>query len=76
MVALVWRDGLGDGIVGVDLLQRRVAADGYGLDLGVALVVVDVETAATGSHDDVVTHVGRLDAALLSLPAHDGGRGG
>ena len=75
MVPLIWCDSLRDRIVVIDLLKRSIAADSYGLDLGVTLIVVDIETSTTRSHDHVVTHIGRLDTTIFTTPAHDSSRG-
>ena len=70
----IFRNAL-DGIVGIHLLQRQVAADGFGfLELGV-LVVVEV-APGLGRHHHVVAHRGGLDAAFGTAPRHHGGVGG
>ena len=74
VVTLIWSDSFGDRIVVVDLLKRSIAADSYGLDLGVTLIVVNIEATATRGHDHVVTHIGRLDTTIFTTPAHDGSR--
>ena len=56
-MTLVCGDCFGDRIVIVDLLQRSIAANTYGLDLRITLVVVDIETATPWGHDDIVTHI-------------------
>ena len=74
VMTLIWSDSFGDRIVVVDLLKRSIAADSYGLDLGVTLIVVYIEATATRGHDHVVTHIGRLDTTIFTTPAHDGSR--
>ena len=76
MVALVGGNSLRDGVVVVDLLQRSIAADSHRLDLGVSLIMVDIEASTTWGHDHVMTHIGRLDTTIFATPAHDGSRGG
>ena len=72
VVTLIGSDSFGDRIVVVDLLKRSIAADSYGLNLGVTLIVVNIEATATRGHDHVVTHIGRLDTTIFTTPAHDG----
>ena len=75
VMTLVCGDRFGNRIVIVDLLQRSIAANTYGLDLCISLVVVDIETATPRGHDDIVTHISRLDASIFTTPAHDRSRG-
>ena len=75
VITLVCGDCFGDRIVIVDLLQWSIAANTYGFDLCITLVVVDIETATPRGHDDIVTHISRLDTTIFTTPAHDRSRG-
>ena len=75
VMTLICCDCFGDRIVIVDLLQRSIATNTYGLDLRITLVVVDIEPTTPWSHDDIVTHISRLDTTVFTTPAHHRSRG-
>ena len=65
----------GYGVVVIYLFEGRIASDGIGLGDGVALVMVEIQAMASGSHEDVVVFLRRHDAPFFAAPAHHDGRG-
>ncbi len=73
MALLLGRQPLGHGVERIDLLQREIPPYGYRLNLGSALIFVDIQPLA-GGHYNVVPRTGSLYATLGSAPRQYCGR--